>query len=188
MKRSWFVFMLKYCLKLRCVYYMHLYVLQAIELAQIMDESLDENNIELVLRCIMIADSQISSSSCKAIQSTSKLTNAFHSCFSASWIYSKVVLLGISFLECEHRYAIYSTYNCLHLCLSFCWNCNPSAWLPFATTSFSKSSIATLSFSSLFYIWFITHLAPFDDILVPNDLFHWIFFFTKSNCPWARLL
>ncbi|KAJ4723045.1 Fanconi-associated nuclease [Melia azedarach] len=77
---------------------------EAIELAQIMDESLDENNIELVLRCIMIADSQISSSSCKAIQSTSKLTNAFHSCFSASWIYSKVVLLGISFLECEHRY------------------------------------------------------------------------------------
>ncbi|KAE8704450.1 hypothetical protein F3Y22_tig00110450pilonHSYRG00075 [Hibiscus syriacus] len=44
---------------------------QAIEVAQIMDQSLDENNSELVLRCIMIADSLISSSPKKLIDSIS---------------------------------------------------------------------------------------------------------------------
>ncbi|KAL5758235.1 hypothetical protein ACOSP7_020846 [Xanthoceras sorbifolium] len=78
---------------------------EAIELAQIMDQSLDENNIELVLRCIMVADSRISSTCWKATEpTTSKLAAPFYSCFSASWVFSKVVLLGISFLEHEHRY------------------------------------------------------------------------------------
>ncbi|XVF37850.1 hypothetical protein REPUB_Repub20aG0046500 [Reevesia pubescens] len=78
---------------------------EAIEVAQIMDQSLDENNFELVLRCIMIAESCISSSIEKFIDSTTpELMAAFLSCFSASWVYSKVMLLGISFLECEHRY------------------------------------------------------------------------------------
>ncbi|KAJ0034219.1 hypothetical protein Pint_25624 [Pistacia integerrima] len=73
---------------------------EAIELAQIMDQSLDKNNVELVLRCLMIADSCISSTYSEAIQSTtSELASTFHSCFSASWVYSKVILLGISFLE-----------------------------------------------------------------------------------------
>ncbi|KAK4838019.1 hypothetical protein QYF36_010411 [Acer negundo] len=78
---------------------------EAIELAQIMDQSLDENNIELVLRCIMIADSQISSTCWEAAEpTTSELATPFYSCFSASWVFSKVVLLGISFLERERRY------------------------------------------------------------------------------------
>ncbi|XP_031271645.1 fanconi-associated nuclease 1 homolog [Pistacia vera] len=78
---------------------------EAIELAQIMDQSLDKNNVELVLRCLMIADSCMSGTYSEAIQSpTSELASTFHSCFSASWVYSKVILLGISFLERERRY------------------------------------------------------------------------------------
>ncbi|PPS02822.1 hypothetical protein GOBAR_AA17843 [Gossypium barbadense] len=77
----------------------------AIEVAQVIDQSLDENNFELVLRCIMIADSRISCCPEKLIDSTSPdLMAIFRSCFSASWVYSKVILLGISFLECERRY------------------------------------------------------------------------------------
>ncbi|KAH9649852.1 Fanconi-associated nuclease 1-like [Citrus sinensis] len=95
---------------------------EAIELAQIMDQSLDENNIELVLRCIMIAESRMSSSSCKAVQSiTSELANTFHLCFSASWVYSKVVLLGISFLEREQRFN--DAINLLRRLLS-CFTCD----------------------------------------------------------------
>lgn len=82
-------------------------MLQAIEVAQIMDQSLDENNFELVLRCIMIAESHISSSPEKLIDSTTpELMATFFSCFLASCVYSKVLLLGISFLEHERRYGI----------------------------------------------------------------------------------
>ncbi|KAK7859299.1 fanconi-associated nuclease 1 like protein [Quercus suber] len=78
---------------------------EAIEVAQIMDEALDGNNVELVLRCIKRADSRISSSSMKTMESTtSELVATFYSSFSASWVYSKVVLLGVSFLERERRY------------------------------------------------------------------------------------
>nr|XP_023925161.1 fanconi-associated nuclease 1 homolog isoform X3 [Quercus suber] len=78
---------------------------KAIEVAQIMDEALDGNNVELVLRCIKRADSRISSSSMKTMESTtSELVATFYSSFSASWVYSKVVLLGVSFLERERRY------------------------------------------------------------------------------------
>ncbi|XP_023748691.1 fanconi-associated nuclease 1 homolog isoform X1 [Lactuca sativa] len=70
---------------------------EALEVAQIMDESLEENNSSMVLKCIAISDSHIS------IQ-TSKNSSAPFQCFSASWVYSKVVLLGVSFLESERRY------------------------------------------------------------------------------------
>ncbi|CAI9268649.1 unnamed protein product [Lactuca saligna] len=70
---------------------------KALEVAQIMDESLEENNSSMVLKCIAISDSHIS------IQ-TSKNSSAPFQCFSASWVYSKVVLLGVSFLESERRY------------------------------------------------------------------------------------
>lgn len=77
---------------------------KAIEVAQIMDESLDESNSDLVLRCIEISDSLIFSSSAERSPSlTFKSVDTF-SCFSASWVYSKVVLLGVSFLEHERRY------------------------------------------------------------------------------------
>ncbi|KAK9991346.1 hypothetical protein SO802_026331 [Lithocarpus litseifolius] len=78
---------------------------EAIEVAQLMDEALDGNAVELVLRCIKISDSRISSSSMKTMESTtSELVATFYSSFSASWVYSKVVLLGVSFLERERRY------------------------------------------------------------------------------------
>lgn len=78
---------------------------EALEVAQIMDESLEENDSSMVLRCIAISDSSISNSAARTIQlSTSKQLPAPFPCFSALWIYSKVVLLGVSFLECERRY------------------------------------------------------------------------------------
>lgn len=98
------------CLKIlqinSCCFYTssRLYVFQAIEIAQIMDESLDENDSELVLRSISVADSRMCS---KANQSEASETLAtFFSRFSASWIYSKVVSLGVSFFEREHRYKL----------------------------------------------------------------------------------
>ena len=72
-----------------------------------MDESLEENNTERVLRCIKIADSRISNSTAKETQSIASESAVISlSCFSASWVYSKVVFLGISFLEHERRYGI----------------------------------------------------------------------------------
>ncbi|KAE9452872.1 hypothetical protein C3L33_15227, partial [Rhododendron williamsianum] len=78
---------------------------EAIEVAQVMDQSLDENSTEFVLRCIGVSDSRISNSSHEETRSlTSESPAAFLSCFSAVWVYSKVVLLGVSFLERERRY------------------------------------------------------------------------------------
>ncbi|KAI7727989.1 hypothetical protein M8C21_006056 [Ambrosia artemisiifolia] len=68
---------------------------EALEVAQIMDESLEEDDSSLVLKCIAISISRISSCTAKTVK---------FSCFSASWVYSKVVLLGVSFLESERRY------------------------------------------------------------------------------------
>ncbi|XP_022874836.1 fanconi-associated nuclease 1 homolog isoform X1 [Olea europaea var. sylvestris] len=78
---------------------------EAIEIAQIMDESLDDNNTELVLKCIDISDSRLSISveESRSLACGSSVT--FLSCFSVSWVYSKVVLLGVSFLEREKRYS-----------------------------------------------------------------------------------
>ncbi|KAG8371498.1 hypothetical protein BUALT_Bualt13G0093900 [Buddleja alternifolia] len=77
---------------------------EAIEISQIMDESLDENNSELVSRCIEISVSRMSICSGEGESSSGGSMGAFLSYFSASWIYSKVVLLGVSFLEREKRY------------------------------------------------------------------------------------
>jgi Fanconi-associated nuclease 1 len=73
--------------------------------AQLMDQALDGNAVELALKCIKIADSRICCSPTKATKSlTSESVVTFLSCFSASWVYSKVVSLGVSFLERERRY------------------------------------------------------------------------------------
>ena len=83
--------------------------LQAIEVAQIMDEALDDKNSGLVLRCISISNSRLFISCSKSTQSSASESAAtFLSCLSASWVYSKVVLLGISFLERERRYVGYN--------------------------------------------------------------------------------
>ncbi|KAF3457092.1 hypothetical protein FNV43_RR01749 [Rhamnella rubrinervis] len=77
---------------------------EAIEVAQMIDEALDGNNNELVLRCIKIAQSHISSMHTKVNESSIyESVVTFRSCFSASWVYSKVILLGVSFLERERR-------------------------------------------------------------------------------------
>lgn len=84
------------------------YNVQAIEVAQVMDQSLDENSTEFVLRCIEVSDSRISNSSHEETRSlTSESPAAFLSCFSAAWVYSKVVLLGVSFLERERRLEVW---------------------------------------------------------------------------------
>lgn len=84
--------------------------LQAIEVAQMIDEALDGNNNELVLRCIKIAQSHISSTRVKVTESSiSESVVLFHSCFSALWAYSKVISLGVSFLERERRYGLWIT-------------------------------------------------------------------------------
>lgn len=68
-----------------------------------MDESVDENNTELVSRCIEISGSHVSSFMEEDRLSHIGSMAAFLSCFSASWVYSKVILLGVSFLEHERR-------------------------------------------------------------------------------------
>ncbi|KAJ1435486.1 VRR-NUC domain [Sesbania bispinosa] len=73
---------------------------EAIEVAQIMDEALDANKTDLVLRCIKIAESCVSTA-----LPTSESVSTIRHLFTASWVYSKVVTLGISFLEQERRYS-----------------------------------------------------------------------------------
>ncbi|CAG7896843.1 unnamed protein product [Brassica rapa] len=70
---------------------------EAIEVAQLMDESLDCEDSGTVLKCIMIAETRISSSS-------SSSESALFNCFTAPWVYSKMVLLGVSFLENQKRH------------------------------------------------------------------------------------
>ncbi|CAL1366613.1 unnamed protein product [Linum trigynum] len=95
---------------------------EAIEVAQLMDESLDESNSELVLTCITIAQSRLSSSCSKDIQAIPYETRAkTFSCFSASWVYSKIGTLGISFLESKRRYN--EAISLLKLLLS-CFTCD----------------------------------------------------------------
>lgn len=76
---------------------------QAIEISQVMVESLDENNSELVLQCIEISATRISISSEESKSPTGGSMPTFLSQFSASWVYSKVVVLGVSFFEREKR-------------------------------------------------------------------------------------
>lgn len=76
---------------------------EAIEVAQIMDEALDANKTDVMLRCIKIAESCISTD-LPVQYSTSESVSSIRHIFTASWVYSKVVTVGISFLEQERRY------------------------------------------------------------------------------------
>ncbi|KAF7806971.1 fanconi-associated nuclease 1-like protein [Senna tora] len=73
---------------------------EAIEVAQIMDEALEANNTELVLKCIKIAESHV----CTPLPISESVDMVRH-LFTASWVHSKVITLGISFLEQERRYS-----------------------------------------------------------------------------------
>ncbi|KAK6781375.1 hypothetical protein RDI58_023559 [Solanum bulbocastanum] len=98
---------------------------EAIEVAQVMDESLDENNNELVSRCIEISASHVSSFVEEDRSSHFGSMTAFLSCFSASWVYSKVILLGVSFLEHERSSLSHK------LCSKSTLACSPSSWQSF---------------------------------------------------------
>lgn len=110
------------------------YLPQALEVAQIMDESLDEDDPDKVRRCIEISDARISGSSGKVDPQSSTLGPAetFLSSFSASWVYSKVVTLGISFLEHERRYKKFSIAYFRFWFYPFnCRQSDDSKWLSF---------------------------------------------------------
>ncbi|XP_010461651.1 PREDICTED: fanconi-associated nuclease 1 homolog isoform X2 [Camelina sativa] len=87
---------------------------EAIEVAQLMDESLDSEDSRTVLKCIMISETRIFSSSLDSAH------HAAFNCFTGPWVYSKVVLLGVSFLENNKRYnqaayllrRLLSCFNC----------------------------------------------------------------------------
>ncbi|KZV33927.1 fanconi-associated nuclease 1 [Dorcoceras hygrometricum] len=76
---------------------------ESVEVAQIMVEAIDDCNGEFVLRCIEISVSNLKASSEEGKYSTEKSMASLLSRFSTSWTYSKVVLLGVSFLEHEKR-------------------------------------------------------------------------------------
>ncbi|XP_010500360.1 PREDICTED: fanconi-associated nuclease 1 homolog isoform X2 [Camelina sativa] len=57
---------------------------EAIEVAQLMDESLDSEDSRTVLKCIMISETRIFSSSLDSAH------HAAFNCFTAPWVYSKV--------------------------------------------------------------------------------------------------
>lgn len=78
---------------------------QAIEVAQVLDQSLDENNIDTVISCIEVSHGHISTPrNTMAHSLISESEGTFLSHFSASWVYSKVATLGVSFFERERRY------------------------------------------------------------------------------------
>ncbi|KAI4976823.1 hypothetical protein ZWY2020_050430 [Hordeum vulgare] len=78
---------------------------EAIRLAQFMDESLDNDNMELVSRCADLSENRL----CTLLkEEDSNLTDSppsFYSCFSSTWVYSKILTLGVSAYERERRYA-----------------------------------------------------------------------------------
>ncbi|CAA7048148.1 unnamed protein product [Microthlaspi erraticum] len=88
---------------------------EAIEVAQLMDESLDSEDSQTVLKCITIAETRIYGSSLDSAHLA-----AFNR-FTAPWVYSKVVFLGVSFLENLKRYneAVYLLRRLLS-----CFNCD----------------------------------------------------------------
>lgn len=65
-------------------------------MAQIIDESLDDNHMDMVIKCIETSACQISAFS-------GGNETSFLSCFSAPWVHSKVLTLGVSFYERERR-------------------------------------------------------------------------------------
>jgi hypothetical protein len=80
--------------------------------AQLLDQALDGNAVESVLKCIKIADSRICCSPTKAIKSsTSESAATFLSRFSASWVYSKVSFLSRAGAQ---------VLICLQIVASFC--------------------------------------------------------------------
>ncbi|GJN00799.1 hypothetical protein PR202_ga18012 [Eleusine coracana subsp. coracana] len=77
---------------------------QAIRVAQVMDEALDDNNMEMVTRCIDLSENRLCTMSKIEIATSSQPLPLFFSRFSASWVYSKILTLGVSVYERDRRY------------------------------------------------------------------------------------
>ncbi|KAF7107019.1 hypothetical protein CFC21_107708 [Triticum aestivum] len=78
---------------------------EAIRVAQFMDESLDNDNMELVSRCTDLSENRLCTSLKEEDSSLADSPPSFYSCFSSTWIYSKILTLGVSVYERERRYA-----------------------------------------------------------------------------------
>lgn len=76
---------------------------QAIRVAQVMDESLDNNKMDLVTRCIDLSENRLCIMPKRENTITPERLRSFFSRFSASWVYSKILTLGVSVYERDRR-------------------------------------------------------------------------------------
>jgi Fanconi-associated nuclease 1 len=76
---------------------------EAIRVAQVMDESLDNNNMDLVTRCIDLSENRLCAMSKQENATSPEHSPSFFSCFSSSWVYSKILTLGVSVYERDRR-------------------------------------------------------------------------------------
>ncbi|PWZ28428.1 Fanconi-associated nuclease 1 [Zea mays] len=76
----------------------------AIRVAQVMDESLDNNKMDLVTRCIDLSENRLCIMPKRENAITPERLPSFFSRFSASWVYSKILTLGVSVYERDRRY------------------------------------------------------------------------------------
>ncbi|AQL01725.1 Fanconi-associated nuclease 1-like protein [Zea mays] len=76
----------------------------AIRVAQVMDESLDNNKMDLVTRCIDLSENRLCIMPKRENTITPERLRSFFSRFSASWVYSKILTLGVSVYERDRRY------------------------------------------------------------------------------------
>ncbi|KAJ3675670.1 hypothetical protein LUZ60_004712 [Juncus effusus] len=79
---------------------------EAIQLAQVMDESLEENDMKIVERCIEVSENYIFHTPKEeySISSPSVSNPRFFSSFKASHVYSKILTFGVSIYERDRRY------------------------------------------------------------------------------------
>ncbi|RCV20463.1 hypothetical protein SETIT_4G057700v2 [Setaria italica] len=77
---------------------------EAIRVAQLMDESLDNNNMDLVTRCIDLSENRLCTMPKQENATSPEHSPSFFSHFSASWVYSKILTLGVSVYERDRRY------------------------------------------------------------------------------------
>ncbi|XP_024310496.1 fanconi-associated nuclease 1 homolog isoform X2 [Brachypodium distachyon] len=76
---------------------------EAIRVAQLMDESLDNDNMEMVSRCADLSENRVCSMPTEEDSNLAESPPSFYSCFSSTWVYSKVLTLGVSVYERERR-------------------------------------------------------------------------------------
>ncbi|KAL5200769.1 hypothetical protein ABZP36_021972 [Zizania latifolia] len=77
---------------------------EAIQVAQVMDESLDNNNMEMMTRCIELSENRLNPALKEENATIAEPPPSFFSRFSASWVYSKILTLGVSVYERGRRY------------------------------------------------------------------------------------